>query len=643
MINHELLIQLPLPWTGQTFQTNHVGAINYLVGPNGSGKSRFANELAKSLRTGGRTTRLLGTDRLSEMAWTGSLRNYWGDQLATGLAKNQFDAFRAAGTQGSGIDTIVLLEERIDLRIQIEATLSHLFDRDITLEWDSGHLMPKVGRRGRQESYRFDREECHGIKELLVLLTNLYDEDNQYLVIDEPELNLHPQYQAFFVQEVRRIAGNPSDGSGKKIIFLITHSPFILDLQSTDDLESIISFDLEYSKPKQIGSLDVDISELSSLMPRLNAHHKQLFFSDNPIFVEGIYDAWLVGAMMEARGVSVAGAGSCIIDAGGTEKVNEYLSLCKGLGKQAHFVYDLDSLFSGRLKSHITSDQCIKTFLVDAGHGSRLDKYCGELEKKLTDLIDDILKKPTHPCLQSLVEFLRTFGAERSDWDKSCLPKARAAVVTAFSRHGDLIMQIADSKVTPSKEDLSDVQARLSQIVLALRNANVHLLPGGTIERYLPCYAGDHYVLSENAKRQAINAELTELHSLKTDADLLERYGNLYEAVCRLPSKPDVNVEPVLRNYLSIYIHELQRAIVNNGEWQLDQVQTHLGVVQKAVSDVFTITSLDRSEDRRFTATIQVAEMLGGGTRFVEISDATNAGMNDFDIVCPETPPQVNP
>src|SRR5438128_1644832 len=30
---------------------------------------------------------------------------------------------------------------------------------------------------------------------------------------------------------------------------------------------------------------------LSTLVPRLNVHHKQLFFSDNPIFVEGILDA----------------------------------------------------------------------------------------------------------------------------------------------------------------------------------------------------------------------------------------------------------------------------------------------------------------------------------------------------------------
>ena len=139
----------------------------------------------------------------------------------------------------------------MDLLIQVEGTLSHLFNREIILDWDSGRLVPKARRRGDNVQYRLDREECHGIKELLVLLTHLYDEQTQYLIIDEPELNLHPQYQAFFLEEVRKVAGNPSTDSNRKALFLVTHSPFILDLKSTDDLKAIISFDLEYTIPKQ--------------------------------------------------------------------------------------------------------------------------------------------------------------------------------------------------------------------------------------------------------------------------------------------------------------------------------------------------------------------------------------------------------
>ena len=159
-------------------------------------------------------------------------------------------------------------------------------------------------------SYRFDRDECHGIKELLVLLTHLYNDEHPYLIIDEPELNLHPQYQAFFMQEVRKLAGDPSVDKKKKVVFLVTHSPFILDFRSIEDVKSVISFNLNHSIPNHILGLDsAATAGLSSLVPRLNVHHKQLFFSDNPIFVEGILDAQLVGTMQEVRGVSVVGRG----------------------------------------------------------------------------------------------------------------------------------------------------------------------------------------------------------------------------------------------------------------------------------------------------------------------------------------------
>src|SRR5208282_1622266 len=158
--------------------------------------------------------------------------------------------------------------------------------------------------------------------------THLYNNEHRFLIIDEPELNLHPQYQAFFMQEVRKVAGDPTLDGKKKIVFLITHSPFILDFRTVDDLKSVISFDLNHSVPRNIFGIDEGATtRLSSLVPRLNVHHKQLFFSDNPIFVEGILDAQVIETMQEARGVSVAAAGSCIIDAGGSEEVNHYLEL----------------------------------------------------------------------------------------------------------------------------------------------------------------------------------------------------------------------------------------------------------------------------------------------------------------------------
>ncbi len=569
-------------------------------------------------------TRLLGTDRLSGMEQT-RFQSLMGDPFKGGIGKNNFHYIKQDGASGSGFDTIVILEERMDLRIRIEATLSQLFDREISFEWDSGNLVPMARRRGDSSSYRMDRDECHGIKELIVLLTHLYDSQKQCLIIDEPELNLHPQYQAFFIQEVRRIAGDPTTHPGKKIVFLITHSPFILDLRSKDDLESIISFDLQYSTPKQISHLGMNPSTTNSFVRRLNSHHKQLFFSDNPIFVEGIHDAWLVEAMMRARGVSAAGAGSCIIDAGGDEEVNWYLRLCQGLGKKAYFLYDLDSVFSGNLRSCMRDDETIQGFLASAGLGNDLTRYCGELDRELTTVVDLLLNSEMPPSLVGLRDFLNSLGPQQN-WYRTHWAKARVAVMTAISQHQKDVISVI------TQQTVSGIEGRWKKILDALKEKNIHVLPGGTIERYLPCYSGDKYNLSSDAKRHAIDAEIEKLATLATEEDLASRYGDLYLAVCQLPSSDEVDVDAVLRNHLGRYIYDLQETAVNTPGCTIEQIRQRLFVLQPSSSSVFEILDFDHTTDRGFNATIGISEAIGGCKRLVHVNRQTNAATGDFQI-----------
>ena len=413
MINKRISIELPPPWENKRFETDQIGSINFLVGPNGSGKSKFAGALLSELNTllGG-TARLLSTDRLGAMEQTDHLRYFNGDNFSSGYSRSTLDSFQRRGTEESGISTFALLEKRLDVLMRIEATLSHLFGRDIKLEYEDGNLVPRVSRREGGEPYRLDRDECHGIKEILVLLSHLYDNRKKCLIIDEPELNLHPQFQSFFMQEVRKVAGDPDSGADKKIIFLITHSPFILDIRSEDDLKSVVSFDLQYTKPTQVVSMDLNSSSLP--IPRLNAHNKQLFFSDNPVFVEGPHDAAIVQALMEARGVSAAGAGSCIIDAGGVEVVNDYLRLCLGLGKQACFIYDLDSLFKGKLRSCISDDETIQGFLALAGMGSDFGRAVGLLERDIEELINALARSGMPYSRTGLEEIPLWSGLQKS-------------------------------------------------------------------------------------------------------------------------------------------------------------------------------------------------------------------------------------
>lgn len=631
MIDERIAIDLPTPWDGGRFETGCIGPINYLVGPNASGKSRFAAELLRHLNSRGTCARLLGTDRLREMADPGTLGNYLGDSLRAGYSKSLFDWLRREGARGSGIDTILLLEERVDLRIRIEATLSHLFDRDVLLEWDSGNLVPKAVRGDGGQAYRLDRDECHGIKELLVLLTHLYDFGHRYLIIDEPELNLHPQYQAFFMQKVREVAGDPVDSPNKKIIFLITHSPFILDLRVEDDIKSIISFGLDYSCPRQIANSSTDLS-LAVVGPgRLNAHRKQLFFSDNPIFVEGHHDALLVEALSESRGVSVAAAGSCIIDCGGMEEANHYLKLCQCLGKEAHFIYDLDSLFRGRLRGCIGDDDAVRSLLASAGVGPNFVKYVGELDRALTALIDLLLETTLDGHLQPLHHVFTNLGADRTKWEKDHLRKARMATMVMVSRNRDAIVSIVPENT------VEDIEGRLQVILGILADRNIHVLPGGTIERYLPCFAGDPLDPKPEAKRSAVISEVQEMqricdsNDLGRDEALLDRYGDLYEVVGRLPSKAPVDFERVLRVHLSDFVHELQKVVKGKPNWGLERIERYMGRHPLGRSGVARLQTLRSGPNGQFEATIGISDLFGDGPRILDVcADTTIQNMPAF-------------
>ena len=622
MIDQSITLQLPRPWSGESFHVNKMGPINFLVGPNGSGKSQFAQTLYECLQELDGGARLLSTDRLNAMTGFTDVSQFVGDPFSQGIAKNQFADLKRAGNRGSGIDTIVLLEERLDLRIRIEATLSHLFDREILLEWDSGRLVTKARHRVKGDLYRLDHDECHGIKEIMVLLTHLYDDSRRYLVIDEPELNLHPQYQAFFMQEVRKLAGDPAEDHTKKVFFLVTHSPFILDFRSPEDLKSVFSFDLHYSLPSRLTDLDLETDRVRSFTRRLNANHKQLFFSDNPIFVEGHHDAQLISALMEARGVSVSGAGSCIIDSGGVEETNQYFELCKAYGKKALFVYDLDSLFIGKLRACIRDDETIQSFLATAGVGNNFGAYFGQFERTLKTAIDE-LEDAAPP--QGLQNFLNALGC-RANWDHRQWGKARVGVMTAIHLDRDAMKTV----LSPSL--IEDLEGRRDKILETLREKHIQVLPGGTLEAYLPEFAGDVYRPSDSSKQSAVDDELEWLARDSSDSMLADRYGDLFDVVCRLPSKPDVDVEPILRNHLSDYIHELQRTVVNNPDWGADHVQERLNRARPEFSGVLHLQSFERSGANQFKSKIVIAEMLGQGKRFVQVDENTNAGMQDFEI-----------
>ena len=181
--------------------------------------------------------------------------------------------------------------------------------------------------------------------------------------------------------------------------------------------------------------------------------------------------------------------------------------------------------------------------------------------------------------------------------------------MTAISRYRDDMVSVS------KQEDIADIEGRLGQIVATLKEKNIHLLSGGTIERYLPHYEGDEYRLSNEAKQKAVLAEIEEMSNLTTKDDLSNRYGELYDVVCTLPSKDKVDLDAALRNHLSRYIHEVQRAVVDNPNWQADQIRQRLSSIQPSWNGVFSIKDFTRTPESGFKASIGIIPMLAACPR----------------------------
>ena len=60
------------------------------------------------------------------------------------------------------------------------------------------------------ESYSSARE-ASGLLHLVSILAALYDDEVGCLLIDEPEVSLHPQLQAFLLEEIKKVAGRNNE------------------------------------------------------------------------------------------------------------------------------------------------------------------------------------------------------------------------------------------------------------------------------------------------------------------------------------------------------------------------------------------------------------------------------------------------
>ena len=322
MIELETRVRVPFLWGKAVFKKTRWSQINLIVGPNGSGKTILAQELTKQFEASGKSVKFISAER--------------------------------------DTSNIEILRENQKIREKTEKVLSEMFGKSITFIEDiDGTFIPIVRNRAWNVEYMMEDAECHGLQKIISLLINLYSSTTDIVIFDEPELHLHPQFQLFFMNEIR----NEAKHHASKLFFLITHSPFFIDLRTPEDLEGVIVCHIN-RPPTHIEELSREDEALfKRFLPRFNTYHKQFFFSDNQIFVEGYTDQQMFTYLLPYVENKANIAGTSVIDVGGKDELGVFCKVCSLIGTDARIITDLDSLFSGKLRDVVCRDERVERWL----------------------------------------------------------------------------------------------------------------------------------------------------------------------------------------------------------------------------------------------------------------------------------------
>ena len=324
MIRLETKVKIPFLWGKSVFKKEYWTQINLIVGPNGSGKTLLAESFSQQFQAAGFTVLFLKSEREKD-----------DEQISQWLSNEK-------------------------IRNQIEQVLGGMFGKSIVFAKNiDGKMVPYIVDKNRGVEYSLRNGECHGLKEIITLLATLYDDRYNCLILDEPELHLHPQLQQFFMKEIRRVSKN----NPKRIFFLVTHSPYFLDLRFPEDLLGVVATHINRI-PTSIEILDEQDEQLfRRFLPRFNTYHKQFFFSDNQIFVEGYTDQQLFTNLLGIINNPLDAARTGIIDVGGKDELGVFCKVCSLLGTNGRIITDLDSLFGGKIRDVVNEDSRVISWL----------------------------------------------------------------------------------------------------------------------------------------------------------------------------------------------------------------------------------------------------------------------------------------
>lgn len=475
--------------------------LTIFVGPNGSGKTqtlRMLKSYFSDIFESGQI-RYLSSNRIGllEQYRSKASQHYYnandcslGD-IGAKSVKQQIEV--AAGD-------FFTMDDQKDVYIKVSERLSTLFNREMFLRWDSGNLKVYFSKSGSSEEYSIVAE-ASGLINVISILAALYDNDIKMLLIDEPEVSLHPQLQAFLLKEINKTAGD-YEVVGKKMIIMSTHSTEMMDINNITNLTNYVFFGDNGLPPQQIlpSSEELKNKKLIDLISRIGQSHKTAFFSKSPILVEGVSDSLMCKYLDNKFELNLGIAGAQIVPVEGKGQFPATVKLMRIIGKEPIIIADLDAFIDDNDVINLYANRKESTGLaLSLGHSD-----ISEFVRKIKTDIGEMCKENKDSLLDKYQD--HPYWKHRGDTDEEKARK-RAIVATIFNCSDVEILN------WPNGDKWDALKKRITVLLNCLEQVGCFILRKGALESYYTHSSKDTF----DGKPSAVIEEIESLSSKPSD------------------------------------------------------------------------------------------------------------------------------
>lgn len=215
-----------------------------------------------------------------------------------------------------------------------------------------------------------------------------YEIKNGVMIIDEPELHLHPQLQQKYLEMLKQTEKD------EKIQFIIaTHSPTFI---TPETIEGVLRFGMENNFTKVTNpeiNTDDKILDDKDLVRILNyTNNAKVFFAKKVLMVEGETDEYFFQTFLKKYKPNNSSRGIEFLDIRGTTNYNVWKTFLGKCGIKSYFIGDLDVILSEQLGiiNKTTKDTLSNDFHQDPTTQQKIVNDSSYLQNSKKDFINFI-------------------------------------------------------------------------------------------------------------------------------------------------------------------------------------------------------------------------------------------------------------